>query len=107
MVATTKPLTIESTINKQREVEGRGGYGETTQRGTTTCTQQSNRLHGGGVVGDNDDNKGDNDNDDDSHDDDNNDHDNDADNGRCGGQDGHHRMKKGRGHDDRTNTTIK
>ena len=29
---------IESTINKRREVEGRGGYGETTQRGMRTYT---------------------------------------------------------------------
>ena len=37
-------------------------------------------------------------------------HDNDDandDDGGCGGRDGHHRMRKGRGHDDRTNTTIK
>jgi hypothetical protein len=45
----------------------------------------------GGVVGD-----GDHDDDDDH---DNNDY-NDE-------RDGHHRMRKGRGHDDRTNTTIK
>ncbi len=51
----------------------------------------------GGVVGDDDD--------DDGHDDDDGD-DNDDD-GRCGGQDGHHQMRKGRGHDNRTNATIK
>ncbi len=52
----------------------------------------------GVVVGDDD-----NDKDDNGHD---NDEDNDND-GRCGGWDGHHRMRKWRGHDDRTNTTIK
>ena len=78
-------------------MEWRGGYGETTQQGTRTCTQQSNRSHGGGVVGDDDDD-----------DDNNNGHDDDnEDNGGCGEQDGHHRMRKGRGHDDRTITTIK
>ena len=58
----------------------------------------------GGVVGDdgsNDDDAAD-DNDDDGHD-----NDDDDDNGGCGGRDGHHRMRKGRGHDNRTNTTIK
>jgi hypothetical protein len=54
----------------------------------------------GGVVGDDDDND---DDDNYGHDDDNN---NDEDGG-CGGRDGHHRMLTGRGHDDRTNTTIK
>ena len=54
-----------------------------------------------GVVGDDDDE----DNNDDyyGHDDD----DNNDDDGGCGGRDGHHRMRTGRGHDDRTNTTIK
>ena len=53
-----------------------------------------------GVVGDDDDD----DNDDDyGHDDD----DNKDDDGGCGGRDGHYRMRTGRGHDDRTNTTIK
>ena len=57
----------------------------------------------GGVVGDGDDDDGhDNDDDNDYEDDDNN-----NDDGGCGGQDGHHRMRKGRGHDDRTNATIK
>ena len=51
----------------------------------------------GGVVGDDDDDDGHDDNDDDDNDD----------NGGCGGQDGHHRMRKGRGHNDRTNATIK
>jgi hypothetical protein len=35
--------------------QGQGGYGETTWRGTRTCTQQSNRSRGGGVVGDDND----------------------------------------------------
>ncbi len=51
-----------------------------------------------GVVGNDD-----NDNDNDGHDDD----DGNDDDGGCGGQDGHHQMRKGRGHEDRTNTTIK
>ena len=55
----------------------------------------------GGVVGDEDDDDDDNDNGQDDDDNDNND------DGRCGGWDGHHRMRKGRGHDNRTNTTIK
>jgi hypothetical protein len=89
-VATTTPLTIESTINKRHEVEGRGGAtGRRHNKGQghahTTIKQITRR---GGVVGDDDDD----DNDDD---------------GGCGGRDGHHRMRKGRGHDDRTNTTIK
>ena len=53
----------------------------------------------GGLVGANDD-----------HDDDDNSHvvDNDNDDdGGCGGWDGHHLMRKGKGHDDRTKTTIK
>ncbi len=43
----------------------------------------------------------------DNNDDDNNndDDDDDDDNGRCGGRDGHHRMRKGRGHDNRTTHT--
>ena len=53
----------------------------------------------GGVVGDDDD--------DDGHDDDDDDDDDNDDDGGCGGQDGHHRMRKVRGHDDRTNATIK
>ena len=67
---------------------------ETTRRGTRTCTHNNQTDHAeGGVVGDDDDgDDGDDDNDDD---------------GGCGGRDGHHRMRKGRGHDDRTNTTIK
>jgi len=70
-----------------------------TRQGTRTCTQQSNRSRGGGAVGNsNDGNEDDNDEDDDN---DNND------DGGCGGRDGHHRMRKGRGHDGRTNTTIK
>jgi len=89
-MATMTTLTIESTINKRREVEGWGrGYGETTRRGTRTCAHNNQTDHAeGGVVGDDGDD-GDDDNDDD---------------GRCGGRDGHHRMRKGRGHDD---TTIK
>ncbi len=67
---------------------------ETAMDMHTTIKQITRR---GGVVGDNDD--------DDVHKDDNND-DNDDDGG-CGGQDGHHWMRKGRGHDDRTNATIK
>jgi hypothetical protein len=54
-------------------------------------------MRRGGVVGD-DDKDGDIHNDDD---DENNDNDND---GGCSGRDGHHRMRKGRGHND---TTIK
>ena len=49
----------------------------------------------GGLVDDNDD--------DDGHDN----NDNNDDDGGCGGRDGHHRMRKGRRHDNRTNTTIK
>jgi len=44
---------------------------------------------------------------DDDADDGHNDDDANDDDGGCGGQDGHHPMRKGRGHDDRTNTTIK
>ena len=44
---------------------------------------------------------------DDDADDGHNNNDADNDDGECGGQDGHHPMRKGRGHDDRTNTTIK
>jgi hypothetical protein len=58
----------------------------------------------GGVVGDNNDD--DDDNDDDDNDDNNDDDDNDDDGG-CGGRDGHHRIRKGRGHNVRKNTTIK
>ena len=46
---------------------------------------------------------GDDDDDDDGHDD----NDDNDDNGGCGRWDGHHWMRKGRGHNDRTNTTIK
>ncbi len=59
------------------------------------------------VVGDNDDDGDDGDDDDDDDDEDDDDDDDNDDNSGCGGQDGHHRMRKGRGHDDRTNTTIK
>ena len=65
----------------------------------TTIKQITRR---GGVVGDDDDD--DDDDDGDGYDGDN---DNDDDDGGCGGRDGHHQMKKGRGQDDRTNTTIK
>ncbi len=60
----------------------------------------------GGVVCNDDDNDDDNYN---SHDEDDDDNDDDVshDDGRCGGRDGHPRMRKGRGHNDRTNTTIK
>jgi hypothetical protein len=72
----------------RRHDEGRG-------HAHTTIKQTTRR---GGVVGnDNDDNDG-------------NGHDGDDDNdndGGCDWQDGHHRMRKGRGHDDRTSTTIK
>ena len=64
---------------------------ETTMDMHTTIKQLTWR---GGVVDDDD---NDDDDDDDENDDD----------GGCGGQDGHHRMRKGRGHDDRTNATIK
>ena len=62
-------------------------------------TQQSNRSWGGGVV----------DGDDDAYDDDDkgSSHDNNDDNGGHGGWDGHHRMRKGRRHDNETNTTMK
>jgi hypothetical protein len=53
----TTPLTIESTINKRREVEGRGGgYRETTRQGTRTCTHNNQTDHAeGGGIGDADD----------------------------------------------------
>ncbi len=57
----------------------------------TTIKQITRR---GGIV---DDNNDDNDEDNDNNDDD----------GGCSGRDGHHRMRKGRGHDNRTNATIK
>jgi len=97
-MATMTTLTIESTINKRREVEGWGrGYGETTRRGTRTCAHNNQTDHAeGGVVGDDDDGDDGDDGDDDNDDD-----------GGCGGRDGHHQMRKGRGHDERTNTTIK
>jgi len=97
-VATTTTLTIESTINKQRKVEGPGGaYGETARQGRRTCTHNNQTDHAeGGVVGNDDD-----------FDDGDNGNGNNNDDGGCGGRDGHHRMRKGRGHDDRTNTTIK
>jgi len=60
---------------------------ETTMDMHTTIKQITRR---GGVVDDDDD-------DDDENDDD----------GGCGGRDGHHQMRKGRGQDDRTNATIK
>ena len=107
---------------------GGRGYGETTQCGTRTCTHNNQTDHvEGGVVGDDDgdddddddydDDDDDYDDDDDGHDDDghdddghddngnddNDDNDNDDDGG-YGVRDGHHRMRKGRGHD---NTTIK
>ena len=69
-----------------------------TRRGTRTHKQQSNRLRGWGLDGD-DNNKDDDDDDGGGNDDD--------DDGRCGGRGGHHRMRKGREHDNRTNTTIK
>jgi len=51
----------------------------------------------GGVVGDDNDNDGhDKDDDDDNYND-----------RGCSGRDGHYQMRKGRGHNDRTNTTIK
>ena len=96
-VATTIPLTAVNLINNQ-QMTGSGGAGglrgDDTMR-DKACTQQSNISCGGGVVDNNDD--------DDGHDNnDNNDND-----GGCGGRDGHHRMRKGRGHNDRANTTIK
>jgi hypothetical protein len=55
--ATRTPLTIESTINKRREVEGQGGnYWKMTRRGTRTCTHNNQTDHAeGGVVGNGDD----------------------------------------------------
>jgi len=87
-------------------VEGRGGYRETTRRGTRNAHNNQTDHAEGGIVGDNDeDNDSHNDNDDDDDDDDDDVDDNDDDGGcGCGGWDGHHRMRKGRGHYD---TTIK
>ncbi len=68
-LTTTIPLMIESTINKRREVEGRGGgYAESTRRGTRTCAHNNQTDHAeGGVVGD-DDEDGDGDDGDDDND---------------------------------------
>jgi hypothetical protein len=93
--------------NDRRSLSSRLGNGskqtrreheETAMDMHTTIKQITRR---GGVVGDEDD--------DDGHDDDNDDDDDDDndDDGGCGGQDGHQRMRKGRGHNDRTNATIK
>ena len=72
----------------------------------TTIKQITQR---GGVVGNDDDNNNDDDDNDNSHDEDDDDNDDDVsdDDGRCGGRDCYPRMRKGRGHNDRTNTTIK
>jgi len=67
-----------------------------TQQGTRTYIHTNQIDHTEGRVVGNDDK--------DDDDDDNNHNDDD---GRCGGWDGHHQMRKGRGHKDRTNTTIK
>ena len=85
-----------------RSLSSRLGNGSKQMR--RECNRHAHNNHTdhaeGGVVGD--------DNDDDDDDDDDNDA-NDAndDDGGCGGQDGHQRMRKGRGHDDRRNATIK
>ncbi len=80
-------------------MEGQGGYGEATRRGTGHAHNNQTYHTEGGVVG--------NDDDDDEDDDGQDDDDDDDDDGGCGEQDGHHRMRKGRGNDDRTYTTIK
>ncbi len=77
-----------------RSKQTRRVHEETAMDMHTTIKQITRR---GGVVGDDDD--------DDVHEDDDDD-DDDDDDGGCGGH-GHHRMRKGRGHDDRTNATIK
>ena len=83
-------------------MEGRGSKGRGYAHNNKTDHAE------GGVVGNDDDNNNDDDNDN-SHDEDDDDNDDDVsdDDGRCGGRDCHPRMRKGRGHKDRTNTTIK
>ncbi len=71
---------------------------------------QTDHAKGGGVVDvedDDDDDDKDNEDNDNNDDDDDNDDNDDDDDGGCGGRDGHHRKRKGRGQDDRTNATIK
>ncbi len=79
-------------------MEGRGATGRQQDDGRGHAHNNQIIHAEGGVVGNDDDG-----NDDNGHDDDG-DNDND---GGCGGQDGHYWMRKGRGHEDRTNTTIK
>ena len=68
---------------------------------TVKYTQQSNRSRGGGVIDGNDYDVDDKDDEGSGHDDDNDD------NGGYGGRDGHHRMRKGRQHDNKTIHNIK
>jgi hypothetical protein len=86
-----------------RSEQTRREHKETTMDMHTTIKQITRR---GGVV-DNDDDDDDDDDDNDDDDDDDDDDDKNDDDGGCGGRDGHHRMRKGKGHDDRTNATIK
>ena len=76
-------------------------WGREVEREMGRAHSQIDHAEGGVVGNDNDnDNNGHGHNNDDK--DDNND-----DNCGCGGWDGHHQMRKVRGHDDRINTTIK
>ena len=94
--------TIDSSKSNQQSTNNDNG--KWRGGGTTGRRQDEGQGHAhnnqidhaeGGVVDDNDD--------DDGHDN----NDNNDDDGGCGGRDGHHRMRKGRRHDNRTNTTIK
>ena len=107
--------TIDGSESNQQStniMKWRGG-GLRGDEDTHTTIKQITWREGVVVVGDDDDDD-DNDNDhDDNDDDDDDDDDGDGndddsnDNGRCGGRDGLYRMRKGRGHNNRTNTTIK
>jgi hypothetical protein len=78
------------------KLRGRGAMGRRHDEGQRMHTTIKQIMRRGGVVGDDDE-------DNNSHEDEDDD-DDDDDDGGCGGQDGHHRMGKGRGHND---TTIK
>jgi hypothetical protein len=95
----TTLLMTANQINNQQKTEsgGAGGLrGDDTTRDKDKQTTIKQIMWEGGLDGDKDNEDHDNDDDGGGHVND------DDDDGRFSGWDGHHRMRKGRGHDDRT-----
>jgi len=98
----------ESNQQSTNDAKWRGGGATGRQHDEGQGHAHNNQIDHteGGIVGDDDDDDDHDDDDDDDdygHDDDKNNYDNCG----CGGWVGHHQMRTGKGHDDRTNTTTK